>query len=198
MIVGVDEAGCGPAVGSLWAGAVFLTQDIPGLADSKKLTASKRDTLRKAVEQQNMYGLGEVTCAEIDSLGLGEARRLVFERALDDFVRRTGSVPDKIIVDGTIFRQWRQVKFECVEKADALFPVVSAASILAKTHRDAQILQLCDDHPELDERYGLRSNKGYLAKRHIDGLVAHGRSNVHRKSFHIRCIDGAKRERAVF
>lgn len=193
MIVGVDEAGCGPAVGSLWAAAVALPRDVPGLADSKTLTAAKRAALRKALEEQSMYGLGEVTCAEIDSVGLGEARRLVFERALDDFVRRTGGVvPDKIIVDGTLFRPWRNVDFECIEKADALVPAVSAASIFAKTQRDAQILHLCDARPELDERYGLRSNKGYLSTRHMNGLVAHGRSDVHRKSFHIRCIDGPK------
>jgi ribonuclease HII len=195
MLVGVDEAGCGPAVGSLWAAAVSLNAPISGLNDSKKLSEKKRDALRSTIVSSAQYGLGEVTQAEIDLLGMKEARRLVFERALDSFVERNGNVPGKIIVDGTIFRPWRNVPFECIPQADQTVPEVSAASILAKTERDLQIYALCDQRPELDERYGLRGNKGYLAKAHLEGLKTFGRSDVHRASFHIKAIDGCKRLR---
>ena len=121
-------------------------------------------------------------------MGMAEARRLVFDRALDDFHARSGLMPDKIIVDGTIFRPWKGVEYECVEKADALFPCVSAASILAKTSRDMQVIEWCERDPTLDEKYAIRSNKGYLSKRHIEGLRQHGFSNLHRRSYHIRAL----------
>ena len=121
-------------------------------------------------------------------MGMAEARRLVFERALDDFHARTSLIPSKIIVDGTIFRQWKGVEYECVEKADALFPCVSAASILAKTSRDMQVIEWCAQDPTLDVKYGIKNNKGYLSKQHIEGLRQHGYSDLHRRSYHIRAL----------
>ena len=73
--VGLDEAGAGPGLGSLWAAAVSLTADVDGLADSKKLTERKRDHLRSVLLESSHYGLGEVTCTEIDEMGMAEARR---------------------------------------------------------------------------------------------------------------------------
>lgn len=200
VLVGLDEAGAGPAFGSLWASAVSLYDEdtantIPGLTDSKKVSERKRETLRKLLldkvaQNRAHYGLGEVTAQEIDELGLGEARRLVFERALDDFVHKEGApMPSKLIVDGTLFRAWRDVPFECVPRADASVPCVSAASILAKTTRDAQVLACVESDPSLDVKYGLRKNKGYLAPVHIQGLREHGRSALHRHSYRIRGVD---------
>ena len=189
MIVGLDEAGVGPAFGSLWASAVYLPADIPGVGDSKTLTAPKRARLRDRILETASYGLGEVTAHEIDTYGLGEARRLVFERALDDLmVRFPDTQPSKLLVDGTLFRPWRNVPHECIPKADALYACVSAASILAKTTRDAQVEALCDAHPDLDASYGLRKNKGYLAAVHIQGLQQHGYSEHHRRSYRIRAL----------
>lgn len=191
MLIGLDEAGVGPAFGSLWAAAVHLAQPIAGLADSKRLTERRRATLREEILASAVYGMGEVTHAEIDRWGLGEARRLVFERALDDMMRRTPTcAPSHLIVDGTIFRPWRGVPHECIEKADATHACVSAASILAKTTRDAQVLSMCDADPSLDARYGIRGNKGYLSARHIEGLRAHGWSEHHRTSYRIRALEG--------
>lgn len=111
----------------------------------------------------------------------------VFERALDDLFRKHPTlVVDQIIVDGTLFRPYKNISYECIPKADLTNPHVSAASILAKTTRDAQILELCDAEPELDERYGIRSNKGYLGVAHIKGLQEHGFSSHHRTSYRIK------------
>lgn len=188
VVAGLDEAGCGPAFGDLVAAACVLPSEsgVAGLADSKKLTPKRRRALYAQITERCGYGLGVVSNAEIDARGLAWARRAVFHRALDDLVERTGRVPDSLVVDGTLFEPWRGVPYECVPRADATVPCVSGASILAKVTRDASIDALCDAHPELDERYGLRSNKGYLAPKHLEGLRAHGRTRWHRHSYHIR------------
>ena len=192
VVVGLDEAGAGPGFGSLWAAAAHLTCDVPGLADSKQLSDKKRNDLRSAIESSAHYGLGEVTAGEIDSLGMAEARRLVFERALEDYVSRGGPCPTLLEVDGTIFRPWTHngvvIPHRLQPGADALVPCVSAASILAKTSRDAQVIGMCDEHPYLQDHYDLRANKGYLSHRHIQGIREHGRSPWHRHSFHIRSL----------
>jgi ribonuclease HII len=188
-MIGLDEAGVGPALGSMWASAVHIPEEveIPGLTDSKKLTEKKRTRLRQEIVATCLYGLGEVTHTEIDTLGLGECRRLVFERALDDLFRKhPDMVVDKIVVDGTIFREYRGIPHECVPKADLTNPHVSAASILAKTTRDRQVIELCDVVTDLDAKYGIRSNKGYLGPSHIKGLQEHGFSEYHRTSYKIK------------
>ena len=100
--------------------------------------------MRSEVLATARYGMGEVTHTEIDALGLGEARRLVFERALDDFARKYECIPDHIVVDGTLYRPWRNVPYTLEPRADDTYPCVSAASVLAKTTRDRQVLDLCD------------------------------------------------------
>lgn len=194
VLVGLDEAGVGPAFGSLWAAAVHLPEEarphLAGLTDSKAMSEAKRERLRPLIEARCAFGLGEVTGEEIDTLGLAECRRLVFERALDDLVARTPAlVPTHLIVDGTLFRAWRDVPYECRPKADLTVPCVSAASVLAKTSRDRQVCAWCDEDPELDERYGIRSNKGYLAKVHIAGLQEFGYARHHRRSYKIKGVN---------
>ena len=189
MLVGLDEAGAGPAYGSLWAAAVHLPTPVDGLADSKALTPARRAAVCERLLAVAAYGLGEVTAAEIDEVGMAEARRLVFERALDDLVARGHPTPTELIVDGTLFRPWRGVPHTCVPKADATVPCVSAASVLAKTTRDAQVEAWCDADPTLDARYALRKNKGYLSPAHIAGLQAHGPADRHRRSFRIRALE---------
>lgn len=187
-VVGCDEAGCGPAFGDLVAGAVHLPDDvlIPGLTDSKKLSEAKRKKIVADVYDYAHYGVGVVRHDEIDARGLAWARRDVFHRALDDFVDRNGYVPTDIVVDGDLFESWRDVPHTCVPKADQTVPCVSAASVIAKVVRDESVLALCDAHPELDERYALRSNKGYLSPAHKNGLRAHGFSQWHRMSYNVK------------
>lgn len=189
ITVGVDESGVGCAWGNLWASAVHLPTPVPGLCDSKKMTEKRRERMRSEVLATARYGMGEVTHAEIDEMGLGEARRLVFERALDDFAQKYECIPDHIVVDGTLYRPWRNVPYTLEPRADDTYPCVSAASVLAKTTRDRQVLQMCDG-PEGDAYapYGIRSNKGYLSKQHIEAIRTLGRTPVHRQTYHIRSL----------
>lgn len=193
-LIGLDEAGVGPAFGSMWASAVYIPEGvhIDGLADSKRLTAGRRLRIRERILETCFFGMGEVTSDEIDSFGLAECRRLVFERALDDFFAKHSSLDvSMLVIDGTIFRSYRSIPHTCLPKADQLVPQASAASILAKTERDAQVLSLCDTMPFLHERYGIRDNKGYLSSSHIEGIRNHGYSAFHRTSYNIRQLSGS-------
>lgn len=190
VTVGVDEAGVGCAWGSLWASAVHLPVEVSGLCDSKKMTEKRRERMRVEVLATARYGMGEVTHEEIDRLGLGEARRLVFERALDDFANRYGVVPDHIIVDGTLYRPWRDVSYTLEPGADDTHACVSAASVLAKTTRDRQVVSICEGPDGAQYTpYGIRSNKGYLSKNHIDAIRRLGRTPLHRHSYRIRSLN---------
>ena len=188
-MLGLDEAGCGPAFGDLVASAVFVPEtvtDLEGLTDSKKLSEKKRDLLYDKICSGCLFGIGKVTHEEIDHYRLGEARRIVFERALDDFCKKYPTFKmEKLIIDGTIFRQWKNIDFECIPQADSKFTCVSAASVIAKVTRDRDVLKLCKDNPNLDEYYDISKNKGYLVKNHKDGIRKHGLSTFHRKSFNI-------------
>lgn len=188
VLAGCDEAGCGPAFGDLVAGTVVLPDNycIEGLADSKKLSERKRKVLFEQIKNEAKYGIGRVTSSEIDEKGLAWARREVFHRALDNLVDTFQCIPTEIIVDGTIYKQWRDIKYKCIPKADTLIPEVSAASIIAKVTRDSEIEAMCDADPTLDEHYDIRSNKGYLSARHKDGLRKHGFTNLHRHSYNIK------------
>ena len=146
MIVGVDEAGCGPAFGELVAAAVNIIDSIHGIADSKKMSEKKREEIFDKLtlsESKCHFGIGTVSHEEIDLHGLGWARRVVFHRALEDLVKRSDIKPSdisKIIVDGNLFEPWEGVAFECMHKADEKVECVSAASIIAKVTRDRSIV----------------------------------------------------------
>ena len=96
-------------------------------------------------------------------------------------------IPDHLLVDGphfsTYFKNNRLIPFTCIEGGDNLYTPIAAASILAKVERDKYIVELCDMHPELDEKYGLRKNKGYGTKQHMDGIRKYGTTKWHRKTF---------------
>jgi ribonuclease HII len=157
------------------------------------MTENRRDRMRVNILATARYGMGEVTNKEIDRLGLGEARRLVFERALDDFASKYGVIPDHIIVDGTLYRPWREVPYTLEPRADDNYACVSAASVLAKTTRDRQVVELCDGPGGAEYApYGIRRNKGYLSKQHIDAIGALGRTSMHRHSYNIRSLNSQR------
>ena len=137
VVIGLDEAGLGPAFGSLWASAVHIPEGLvfEHLTDSKKVSEKRRNRLREEILASScLYGLGEVTHVEIDEYGLAECHHLVFERALDDLFRKHPDLAKEhvhLIVDGIVFRPYKSLSYECMVKADAKVPHVSAASILA-------------------------------------------------------------------
>ena len=181
---GVDEAGCGSLIGDLVAAAVILPSgfDIDGVCDSKKISEKKRSLIAERIMREATVGIGIVTLEEINSHPFAFARRQVFQRALENLALK--AVPSSIIVDGTqFFDGFRDIPFECVARADAQYASVAAASIVAKTHRDAQIHALCDAAPELATRFSWRSNKGYPTAAHLVALKEGTVSRYHRTSF---------------
>lgn len=184
---GVDEAGCGALIGDLVAAAVILPvgYDTSGLDDSKKLSEKKRALLGEKLRADVIFGIGKISPQEIDKHGFAWARRTVFKRALDALAEKTPPASIlSIIVDGTgFFDGYRSIEWKLEARADARYASVAAASIIAKTERDADILQVCDANPELAEKYGWRSNKGYPAAAHKQGIAAFGTTEFHRRSF---------------
>ncbi len=175
-VAGVDEAGRGPWAGPVVAAAVVLDPDRhpPGLDDSKKLTAERRAALRAELEGCAEIGIGVVSVAEIDSLNIYWATMLAMERAVAALPRPCNHV----LVDGNRLPRWSHPATAIVG-GDALSLSIAAASIIAKTVRDAIMAELCAAHPG----YGWRRNKGYGTAEHADALRRLGPSVHHRQSF---------------
>ena len=184
MIVGVDEAGCGPLAGPVVAGAlIFLTHDLPDdllplINDSKKLTEKKRTTAFELLKTYQgsllQYGVGIASVEEIDALNVGRATRLAMERAVADL----SITPDFALIDGI-----RKPNLVCpamtVIKGDATSLSIAAASIIAKVTRDKIMIDLDDHHPN----YGWAKNAGYGTASHIKAIHDHGVTPYHRTSF---------------
>ena len=189
-LVGVDEAGRGPLAGPVVAAAVILdpARPVPGLADSKQLTARARESLSAALKVRALaFGIGEASPGEIDALTILQATFLAMRRALEALAAAcaagTAIVPARVVVDGNRLPGGEAIfpaaRFEAVVRADALVPAVSAASILAKVHRDAIMAELDGIHPG----YGFARHQGYPTAAHRAALEALGPSPVHRRSF---------------
>jgi ribonuclease HII len=176
-VVGVDEAGRGPLAGPVVAAAVVLDPNvpIPGLDDSKRLTASKRAQLCQQIKRHALaFALGRASVHEIDEINILQASLLAMRRA----VAGLAVAPQCALIDGHI-----APGLPCAEtpvvKGDATFCEIAAASILAKVERDAQMVVLDYFFP----KYGFVRHKGYPTREHLDSLAVHGVSPVHRRSF---------------
>jgi ribonuclease HII len=175
IIVGVDEAGRGPLAGPVVAAAVILcTGGIDGLDDSKKLTANRRAVLEAQILARCTVGIGMASVEEIDAINILQATLLAMTRAVDAL----GVEPSKILVDGNRLPRWRY-SAEAVIGGDAIHPCISAASIIAKEHRDRIMIAADAEHPG----YGWASNKGYGAAVHMAALEKLGPTPLHRRSF---------------
>lgn len=180
MILGIDEVGRGPWAGPLVVGAVVLGDaSIPGLTDSKKLTAKKREALNaEIIEKASGWGLGWVHANELDTIGLAEALKLATIRAVEAI-----KVPyHEIILDGTInfLKDTHKGRYvTTMAKADLLVPAVSAASIIAKVARDSFMAE----QDALYKGYGFGSHVGYGTAAHRLALQNFGVTPLHRKSF---------------
>lgn len=175
MIVGVDEAGRGPLAGPVVAAAVVLCPDgIMGLDDSKKLTAKRRAVLEAEIKAKCRWAVGICSVDEIDTFNILQATMLAMTRAVEALAVE----PALVMVDGNRLPRWRYTA-QAVIGGDAIHPCISAASIIAKEHRDRIMVAADSDYPG----YGWASNKGYGAAVHMTALRQLGPTPLHRKSF---------------
>jgi len=180
-VCGVDEAGRGPLVGAVVAGAVVLdpTHPIEGLKDSKKLTPVRREYLYGQIMQKaKAWGIGEASPLEIDQMNILQATMLAMRRAIEDLSTRLGKWPDKALIDGNRCPEL-PISAEAIVKGDAKEPAISAASILAKVTRDRQMQILHERHPQ----YGFAQHMGYPTEAHFAALKQYGACAEHRRSF---------------
>ena len=176
-VCGVDEAGRGPLAGPVYAAAVILhdKRRIRGLKDSKLLTAERRDTLQPTIKSRALaWSIAFATVEEIDRLNILQASLLAMERA----VAGLPFVPDEAWVDGNRPPKLG-VPVRTIVSGDRLHPCISAASILAKTARDAEMVRLHALYPH----YGLDRHKGYATAEHLAAIRLHGVCEIYRQSF---------------
>lgn len=181
ILCGIDEAGRGPLAGAVYAAAVILnpSRPIKGLADSKKLSEAKRDTLAIEIKSHALaWGIASASAQEIDTINILQASMLAMQRAYQAMADQFGLHATLIQVDGN-----RTPKFhlpcEAIVQGDSLVAEISAASILAKTARDASLLELDAQYPQ----YGFAQHKGYPTALHLERLEKYGVTPEHRRSY---------------
>ncbi len=177
LIAGTDEAGRGPLVGSVVAGAVILNAECPieGLKDSKQLTAKKREKLFETIQEKALaWAWAEATAEEIDTINILQASLLAMKRA----VELLPIMPHEVLADGN-FCPPVSMPVRALIKGDKLEPAISAASIVAKVMRDRQMQALDERYPH----YGFSKHKGYPTAAHIEALIKFGPIPEHRRSF---------------
>jgi ribonuclease HII len=195
LIIGIDEVGRGPLAGNVVAACVILdlsgTQatldqssvpSLRGLNDSKKLTSQKREALVPQIQTHALaWSIGEATPQEIDSINILQATFLAMRRALDGLSEFLAAhpTPTLLLVDGNQKIPGVHLPQQTVVKGDGLSASIAAASVLAKVHRDAQLIEAEALYPG----YGFAGHKGYGTKQHTDAITQLGMTEIHRKSF---------------
>jgi len=177
MIAGVDEVGRGPLAGPVVTAAVVLPDDfnLPGLTDSKKLSAKRREILAIAIKEQALaWSMGDASVEEIDTLNILHATMLAMQRA----VAGLSISVDKVLVDGNRAPDFG-IPAEPIIGGDGIEPSISAASIIAKVARDHLMIAYAISFPN----YGFERNSGYPTKQHRDALKQFGVTPIHRRSF---------------
>lgn len=175
---GCDEAGRGCLAGPVYAAAVILPEGFhhPLLQDSKKLTEAQRDKLRPIIEAEAIaWAVGICTPEEIDEHNILRASFMAMHRAIDALAVR----PQRLLIDGNRFVPYPSVPHQCIVKGDGKLTAIAAASILAKTHRDEEMMRLSILYPQ----YGWDKHKGYPTPAHRRAIAEHGTSPHHRLSF---------------
>lgn len=192
LVCGVDEAGRGCLAGPIYAAAVVLDPGlpIPGLADSKLLTADEREALEARIRRDALaWGVASASVREIDQRGIEWANRIAFTRAVRDLLRRAPHISPKSLlvqIDGNRTALRLGLPQEAIVDGDFLLPAVSAASILAKTARDRYVVEVM--HARFPQ-YGFDRHKGYATPQHLRALSAWGPSPFHRMSFRVRALE---------
>lgn len=188
--IGLDEAGRGPLLGPVYAGAVIWDDNLECeyIKDSKKLTKIRR---KKAfdwiMENVKYWGVGSASEKEIDDINILQATKLAMDRAVDDLLKKTKDsklIIKNMIIDGVY---WEKHNFpypvESIVKGDDKYYSIACASIIAKEFHDKHILEMIEKNPEIDKRYNLSKNMGYGTLAHLDGIKKYGVCQFHRKSF---------------
>ena len=177
LICGVDEAGRGPLAGPVFAAAVILdpSKPITGLRDSKKLSPTRRDQLAQIIQRDALgWSIAQCSAAEIDALNILQATMLAMRRAIEGL----SVTPTLALIDGNRCPV-TAIRTEAIIKGDDKVLEISAASILAKTARDALLLEMHTRYPQ----YGFDQHKGYPTALHLERLKQHGITPEHRRSF---------------
>lgn len=177
LIAGVDEAGRGPLAGPVVAAAVILDskQAISGLADSKALSEKKRERLAEEIKAKTIWSIAEASVEEIDAINILQASLLAMCRAVEGLRVQ----PDYVKVDGNRLPACLTVPGEAIIKGDSKVQAISAASILAKTARDASLIEMDSIYPQ----YQFAKHKGYPTQLHRQLLQEHGACPEHRRSY---------------
>lgn len=176
-ICGVDEAGRGPLAGAVFAAAVILNpaRPIAGLADSKMLSEKRRDALALMIREQALaWCVAVASVEEIDAINILQATLLAMKRAVEGL----GMTPDEVVIDGLHVPKIA-LRSRALVQGDRLMAEISAASILAKTARDAEMVAMHQQYPH----YGFAQHKGYGTAAHLQALHGHGPCPIHRRSF---------------
>jgi ribonuclease HII len=204
--IGIDEAGRGPLFGRLYVAAVVLPKDAAvaeewrarEIRDSKKYTSKKKiaEISKYIQETAFAWNIQYVEAAEIDAINIRQAVLMAMHRCVKEILSMLNTEEKRgvfLLVDGCDFTphiEWdtdsetmREVPSVTIEGGDGKYIAIAAASILAKVARDEYILALCEERPELVEKYGLNTNMGYGTKIHMDGIRQYGIAEGHRKSY---------------
>ncbi len=177
---GIDEAGRGCYAGPVFAAAVILPKNFfhPLLNDSKQLNKEQRALLRPVIEEQAVcWSVAMVDNDEIDRINILQATYM----AMHQCVSTLTVIPEHLLIDGNRFRPYQNISHDCMIKGDGTYASIAAASILAKTHRDAYMQQLHEEFPH----YDWINNKGYGTLSHRSAIEQHGLCKYHRRSFDI-------------
>jgi ribonuclease HII len=194
--IGVDEVGRGPLFGRVYSAAVVLPKDDSfdhfKMKDSKKFHSKKK--IQEVADYIKMNAIAwsvtfEDECV-IDEINILQATQQCMHKSILKIIEKTKMTEYKLLIDGNYFKPLKvsnniKYKFACIEGGDNIYSSIAAASIIAKVERDKYIEDLCNLHPDLIEKYGIDSNKGYGAKKHMDGIKEHGITPWHRRTFGI-------------
>ena len=195
---GIDEAGRGPMFGRVYVAAVVLPKDTDKeVYDHSIMKDSKRFHSRRKIREVYDYIKENavsycVSYEEAESIDLINIRQAVLQ-GMHNSIDGLTTQPNLLLVDGNDFKPyikfkddvWEQIQHICIKGGDNKYTPIAAASILAKVDRDEWIDKMCDENPELDEIYGIRSNKGYGSKNHLEAIAKNGISKWHRRSYGI-------------
>jgi ribonuclease HII len=184
LVIGVDEAGRGPLAGPVVAAAVVLCKPRPaGLDDSKKLARQRRAELEATIKRRCRWAVGVVDVADIDRLNIFGATMAAMTLAVEALCAQLGEDGCEVLVDGNLTPAGRNPGWRWPARpivgGDAIEPCISAASIIAKEHRDRLMRALASAHPH----YGWETNVGYGTAEHLAALRRHGPTQHHRRSF---------------